>query len=196
MLLEADGRYEVVGEAANGVEAIKMAKELNPDVVLCDVSMPRLNGFEATHEIRRTLPSTKVLLLSMHEGDEYFFKALRAGGSGYVLKRATETELLGALREVLRGGVYLRQPTAQRILQEALDSGDAPDGPDALSALTPREREVLKAIASGLTNQEIADRLVISVRTVETHRAHIIDKLGIRKRSELVQFALKKGLVE
>ncbi len=196
MLLEADGRYEVVGEAANGVEAIKMAKELNPDVVLCDVSMPRLNGFEATHEIRRTLPNTKVLLLSMHEGDEYFFKALRAGGSGYVLKRATETELLGALREVLRGGVYLRQPTAQRILQEALDSGEAPEGQDALSALTPREREVLKAIASGLTNQEIADRLVISVRTVETHRAHIIDKLGIRKRSELVQFALKKGLVE
>lgn len=196
MLLEAEGAFEIVGEASNGLEAIKLAKELKPDMVICDVSMPRLGGFDATAEIHQALPATRILLLSMHEGDEYFYKALKAGGSGYVLKRSTETELLTAVHEVLRGGIYLRQPTAQRILQTALDPEGPPEGPESLSVLTPREREVLQAIASGMTNQEIADRFVVSVRTIETHRAHIIDKLGIRKRSELVQYALRKGLVE
>ncbi|MBM3270014.1 MAG: response regulator transcription factor [Candidatus Sericytochromatia bacterium] len=195
MLLESNPAIEVIGEAADGVEAIKQARELGPDLVIMDVTMPRIDGLAATTEIKRVLPTTKILILSMNEGDEFLFKALKAGGSGYVYKRAAEAELHNAIKEVMRGGTYVREAMQQRLVQDALERWEHGDN-RPVEELTPREKEVLALIASGLTNQEIADKLVISVRTVETHRSHIIDKLGIRKRSELVNYALRKGLVE
>jgi two-component system response regulator NreC len=195
MLLESNPAIEVIGEAGDGVEAIRLARDLGPDLIIMDVTMPRIDGLAATTEIKRVMPTTKVLILSMNEGDEYLFKALKAGGSGYVYKRAAETELHNAIREVMRGGTYVREAMQQRLVQDALERWEHGDN-RPVEELTPREKEVLALIASGLTNQEIADKLVISVRTVETHRSHIIDKLGIRKRSELVNYALRKGLVD
>ncbi|MBU6429234.1 MAG: response regulator transcription factor, partial [Cyanobacteria bacterium REEB65] len=157
-------------------------------------AMPKVSGLDATSEIHRAHPRMKILVLSMNEGDEYFYKALRAGACGYVLKKAADAELREAIVEVMRGGTYLREPTARRILQD-LAATPAPEFPPSAEVLTEREVEVLTLLATGLTNQEIADRLIISPRTVETHRAHIIDKLGIRRRSELVQYAMRKGLV-
>ncbi len=196
MLLEANPEIDVIAEANDGVEAIRIARELNPDLVIMDVTMPRVDGLAATTEIRRLLPQTKVLILSMNEGDEWLFKAIRAGGSGYVYKRAAEDELMGAIREVIRGGTYVREITQRNLVRDAMDRWENGDRNHPIEDLTAREKEVLGHIASGLTNQEIADKLVISVRTVETHRSHIIDKLGIRKRSELVNYALRKGLVD
>lgn len=196
MLLQSSPDVEVIAEASDGVEAIRLARDLAPDLVIMDITMPRVDGLSATQEIRRIHPQTKVLVLSMNEADEYLFKALKAGGSGYVFKRAAETELLDAIREVMRGGTYVREQTQRRLVQDAMDRWEHGDRTHPIEDLTPREKEVLKHIAAGLTNQEIADKLVISVRTVETHRSHIIDKLGIRKRSELVSYALRKGLVD
>ncbi len=197
MLLETTApEIEVVAEANDGVEAIRLARELNPDLIVMDVNMPRVDGLTATAEIHRILPRTRVLILSMNEEDEYLFKTLKAGGHGYVHKRSAEEELISAIHEVMRGGTYVREATQKRLIEDAYQRLEAPVQPyDPIEDLTPREKEVLQLIAAGLTNQEIADKLVISVRTVETHRAHIIDKLGIRKRSELVAYALRKGLV-
>lgn len=194
MLLEASGEIEVVAEAADGVEAIRLAREHHPDVVVMDVNMPRIDGLAATKEIRQSLPRTKVLILSMNDEDEYLFKSLKAGGNGYIHKREAETELLAAIRCVMQGIDYVRDATRNRLVQEAMQRWENPPD-EAVEELTPREKEVLQLIVAGLTNLEIAEKLIISVRTVETHRAHIIDKLGIRRRSELVQYALRKGLV-
>ncbi len=194
MLLEASEGVEVIAEAADGVEAIRLARELQPDLVVMDVNMPRVDGLAATREIRHAQPKVKVLILSMNEEDEFLFKALKAGGSGYVHKRSAETELLAAIQEVMRGGTYVRESTRGRLVDDAMQRWENPSD-DPVEDLTPREKEVLQLIVAGLTNLEIADKLVISVRTVETHRAHIIDKLGIRRRSELVNYALRKGYV-
>lgn len=195
MLLEASGDIEVLAEAADGVDAIRLAKELKPDVVVMDVNMPRVDGLAATKEIRHALPRTKVLILSMNDEDEYLFKALKAGGSGYIHKREAEAELLAAIQCVMQGANYVREATRGRLVQDAMDRWENPPSDEPVEELTPREKEVLQLIVAGLTNLEIAEKLIISVRTVETHRAHIIDKLGIRRRSELVNYALRKGLV-
>lgn len=194
MLLEASQDVEVLAEAADGVDAIRLARELNPDIVVMDVNMPRVDGLAATKEIRHALPKTKVLILSMNDEDEYLFKAIKAGGSGYVHKRSAETELLAAIEVVMQGGTYVREATRGRLVDDAMQRWENPSD-DPVEELTPREKEVLQLIVAGMTNLEIADKLIISVRTVETHRAHIIDKLGIRRRSELVNYALRKGLV-
>jgi two-component system response regulator NreC len=196
MLVSELQDVEVIAEANDGVEAIKLARDHNPDLVIMDVTMPRLDGLSATSEIRQFLPRTKVLILSMNEADDYLFKALKAGGSGYVFKRAAETELKEAIREVMRGGTFIRDVMQRRLVQDAMERWENGENTRPIEELTPREKEVLKLIASGNTNQEIAESLVISVRTVETHRSHIIDKLGLRKRSELVSYALRKGIVE
>jgi two-component system response regulator NreC len=196
LMLEADAEVEVVGEASDGAEAIRLVDHLEPDLIIMDLQMPRLSGLEACEEIKRKHPRAKVLMLSMAESDDVLFKVLKAGGNGFVPKRSAEAELLTAIKEVLRGGTYLREPTTLRLVRDLYADMDAGHAPDGLDLLTPREREVLALIASGLTNQEIADKFVISIRTVETHRAHIIDKLGLRKRSELVNYALRKGLIE
>ncbi|MNK74492.1 Oxygen regulatory protein NreC [compost metagenome] len=196
MLLSAEPDMEVVGEATDGEEAIALAEQLHPDLVLMDVSMPRVNGIEATAEIKRRMPQVKVLVLTMHENEEYLFRTLKAGGSGYVLKKAADTELLDAIHQVMEGGAFLRPSVTKALVQDYLERVETGEETDSYGLLTERERQILKLIAEGFTNQEMAKMLVISVRTVETHRAHLMDKLGMHTRSELVKYALRKGLLD
>lgn len=193
-ILGMEPDLEVVGEAKDGIEAIKLTKELAPDLVLLDIHMPRMNGLTALGALREQAPDVKVLVLTSMEEEEYMFRVIEAGGSGYVLKRAADEELLAAIREVQAGGAFVRPAIARSLAAdylERLESGDQER--DTYEKLTPREKEVLGRIARGLTNQQIADEFVLSVRTVETHRAHIMDKLGFKNRAELVKYALRKG---
>lgn len=196
MLIGAADDLTVVGEAADGDEAIALADQLHPDVVLMDISMPRVDGIKATAEIKRRNPEVKVLMLTMHENDEYLFRTIRAGGSGYVLKKAADDEVLDAIRHVASGGAFLRPAVTTKLVQDYLERVEQGEETDSYGKLTEREREILRLIAEGNTNAQIAGLLVISVRTVESHRAHIMEKLGIQNRAELVKYALRKGLLE
>lgn len=192
-LLRAGGAIEVVGSAADGHEAVRRAQELRPDVVLMDAVMPGLNGVEATRQIRRQLPRTRVLMLTGYGDDERVLASLEAGASGYVMKRSDPEELVLAIQAVHRGNSYfsseLSARTDPRELMVRSRRGES------RSLLTPREREVLQLISEGYVNREIADRLVISPKTVEVHRANIMQKLGARSRADLVRYALEQGLV-
>lgn len=196
MLLQAQLDIEIVAEADNGHDAVARARELQPDIVLMDISLPDLDGFEATQQIKRALPKTAVLALTMHESDEYFFKMLQAGASGYVPKKAAPTDLVTAIRTVYEGGVFLYPSLAKSLVRDYM--GRATEGNEraTLNGLTEREQEVLTLIADGLTNQEIAEKLTISVKTVERHRANIMGKLNLHSRTELVKYAIRKGLIE
>ncbi len=196
MLLQAQPDMEIVGEVNNGREAIAKTKELAPDIVLMDISLPDLDGFEATRQIKRTTPNVAILALTMHESDEYFFKMLNAGASGYVPKKAAPTDLVTAIRTVHEGGVFLYPSVAKALVHDFL--GRVTEGSERASfdGLSEREQEVLKWIADGLTNQEIGDKLTISVKTVERHRANIMAKLNLHSRTELVKYAIRKGLIE
>lgn len=196
MLIGAADDLTVVGEAADGDEAIALADQLHPDVVLMDISMPRVDGIKATAEIKRRNPEVKVLMLTMHENDEYLFRTIRAGGSGYVLKKAADDEVLDAIRHVASGGAFLRPAVTTKLVQDYLERVEQGEETDSYGKLTEREREILRLIAEGNTNAQIAGLLVISVRTVESHRAHIMEKLGIQNRAELVKYALRKGLLD
>lgn len=193
MLIGGAEDMEVVAEAADGEEAIAQVEAVHPEVVLMDISMPKIDGIKATKEIKRRFPETKVLMLTMHENDEYLFRTIQAGGSGYVLKKAADEELLAAIREVQSGGSFVRPPVAQMLAADYMERVEAGEEHDSFEKLTPREKEVLALVAQGLTNQQIADELIISARTVETHRAHIMDKLGFKNRAELVKYAIRKG---
>ncbi len=197
LLLETASDLHVVGEASDGAEAIRLARELNPDLVLMDIAMPKVDGLEATREIKRALPEVQILVLTMHEGEDYFFKILAAGAGGYVLKRAAATDLLTAVRAVAGGEVFLYPSVAKKLVADYLGRVEGRDA-DARGAesLTPREEEVLGHIAAGLSNREIAERLTVSLSTVQTHYAHIIEKLNLRNRTELVKYALRHGLIE
>ncbi len=195
-LLSAEPDMSVVGEAADGREALEVCQKLRPDIVLMDISMPNLGGLEATRQIRKRCPNVKVLMLTMHDSEEYLFRSLQAGASGYVLKKAADRELIGAIRSVFGGAAFLYPTAAKALIEDYVRRADAGDEGVSYSGLSEREREVLSLIASGHTNQEIADRLVISVKTVETHRAHIIEKLGLRTRAELVRYAVRHGLMD
>jgi len=196
MMLNAQPDFDVVGEAQDGRQAIQEAQKLQPDVILMDITMPDMNGIEATRQIKKLLPETKVLVLTMHEHDEYVFQALRAGASGYMLKEAADTDLISALRVIQNGQFYL-SPTAQSIMVgDYLQRVRTGEEKDSYSSLTEREREILKLVAEGYTNNQIAERLIISPKTVDTHRTHVMDKLNLHSRAELVKYAMRRGLLE
>jgi len=194
-LLERQQYIEIVGEASSGVEAIELATRLEPDVVLMDVSMPDMDGVEATRKIKEQAPGINVLALTVHEEEAYFFEMLAAGASGYVPKRASPQILLTAISIVSRGEVFLHPAVAGALVQEYVQEGRSGARKRVYDGLTPRQREVLTLIAEGLSNHEIANELDISVRTVERHRENIMKRLNLHSRVELVKYALRKGLV-
>jgi DNA-binding NarL/FixJ family response regulator len=194
-LIDAQADMHVVGEASDGVEAIERAAVLTPDVIIMDIAMPVMDGLEAMRRIRdRGLPS-KMLALTMHAEAEYLFKVLENGGSGYVLKQGVDSDLFEAIRTVAAGNVFL-YPSATRLLLSRYLEGNSPQEIDAYDKLSEREREVLKLTAEGFSSQEIADRLFLSPKTVETYRSRLMQKLNLHHRSEVVRYALRKGLLQ
>ncbi len=196
LILSAEPDIEVVGEAEDGVEAVELARRLKPDVAVIDISMPRLNGVEATRQIKDALPNTHALALTMHADDIYVFQLLKAGASGYVLKRAAATDLVQAIRAARRGEAFLYPAVAKAVVADYLKRLEDGEGREAYDGLTEREKQILTLVAEGASNQDIAERLFISVKTVQTHRAHIMEKLGLHDRTQLVRYAIRKGLIE
>jgi len=194
LLLQAEPDIEVVGEALDGDQAVTLAEALRPDVTLMDIAMPGTNGLEATRQIKARFPDMNILGLTMHRSDEYFFEMLRAGASGYVLKAAETSELIGAIRVVARGEVFLYPSMAKQLLQDylhRLDDSEMPGQP----ALTPREKEILRLQAEGYSNKEIAERLVVSPGTIHSHQSNLMKKLNLSSRHELIQYARQRGLL-
>ena len=192
-LLRGFGGMEVTGEAVNGHEAVALAAAHRPDVLLMDVGMPGLNGIEAAERVRTATPTTRVIILSMHTGEEHVTRALKAGAAGYLLKDAEPDELEHAVRQVARGEPYLSPAVSKYLVQSYARGGG---GRSELERLTSRQREVLQLIAEGYTTKAIAARLKLSVKTVETHRAQLMERLDIRDVAGLVRFALRRGLVD
>jgi DNA-binding NarL/FixJ family response regulator len=190
-LLESQEGLEVVAEAADGVEARDVAVRERPDLAILDVRMPLMTGLQATREIREQAPEVAVLILSMHDDERYLFEALKAGASGYVLKRQADADLLDAIRAVDRGEPFLTPDAQRALIKDVLARGS--EGSDEL---TPREEEVVKLVAEAHTNREIAELLHLSEKTVENHRANAMRKLGMRDRVELVRYAIRRGLIE
>ncbi len=198
MLLGTQPDMEVVGEAVDGATAVEQALELRPDVVVMDITMRGTNGLAATREIVKRIPQTKVLILTMHDSEEYLRQTLEAGATGYVLKQAADTELAVAIRAVQRGEIYL-YPAFTRVLLRDLTPNRDTDGQaqrDSYELLSPREKEVLRMVALGHTNRKIADQLFLSVKTIETYRARVMEKLNLRTRAALVRYALLRGLLD
>ncbi len=193
-LLEREKGLEVVGEAATGDDAVARAVELTPDIVLLDISMPGPGGIEVAKKIKAAAPSVRVLILTVHEDDSLVREAIRCGVSGYVIKRALESELINAIRAVSRGEIYVHPAMTRALFAEP--RGGRTTGDADVDVLTPRETEVLTLIVQGHTNRQVAEILNLSVRTVESHRGRLMGKLGLRNRVELVRFASKHGLLQ
>jgi DNA-binding NarL/FixJ family response regulator len=191
MLLERQEGIEVIAEASDGEEARDLAISERPDLAILDVKMPKLTGLEATREIREQAPEVAILILSMHEEERYLFEALKAGASGYVLKRAADSDLMDAIRAVERGEPFLTPEAQQALIKDVLGREDS-----SQAELTPREEEVVKLVAEAHTNREIAELLTLSEKTVENHRSNAMRKLGMRDRVELVRYAIRRGLIE
>jgi DNA-binding NarL/FixJ family response regulator len=192
MLIDRQKDMEVVAEAEDGVAALESTQANRPDVAVLDVSMPRMTGLQAAREIRAHVPDTRVLLLSMHDDERYFLEGLEAGAAGYVLKRAADTDLIGAVRTVAGGRTFLSDDAQRALMDEWLVKGSpVPD-----DRLTPRELEVVKLIAEAFTNRQIAETLKLSEKTIESHRSNVLSKLAMRDRVELVRYAIRRGLVE
>jgi RNA polymerase sigma factor (sigma-70 family) len=194
-LLSDESYLEIVGEADNGREALNLVGELQPDVVLMDISMPGLNGIEATRQIGQLYPNIKIVILSMHATEEYVFQVLQAGASGYVLKQSDSSEVITAIRAALSGGSFLSPPISRAVIEDYVRRAEVRGQREDLNLLTSREREVLQLLAEGLPNREIAKQLNISVKTVETHRSNMMNKLEVNNKTELIRYAYRKGLV-
>ncbi|MBI1295994.1 response regulator [bacterium] len=195
MLFLAEPDMTIVGEAGSGQDALRLVRELKPDVVLMDVAMPGMTGIEATRQIKEASPETAVLALTMYEDEQYFFEMIHAGAAGYIPKRAAPDDLVSAIRVVSQGNVFLYASLARYLVNEVLNQPEASKSSSAAEALTAREREVLVYIAEGDTNREIAEKLVISPKTVDRHRENIMRKLNLHNRVELVRYAIEKGLI-
>ena len=194
-ILQSEADMDVVGVASDGLEAIELVDRIQPHVVVMDIGMPRMNGLEATRRIKKTHPECRVLVLTQYESRDYILSVLKAGADGYVLKRSAGVDLPPAVRAV-RAGEPALDPTAARAVIDAYVGASSPDKPfEDTGMLTDRERDVLILIAEGLTNQQIASTLHISVKTVDVHRSNIVTKLGLRNRSELIKYAIRTGLV-
>jgi DNA-binding NarL/FixJ family response regulator len=194
-LLAATDDIEVVGEAEDGEEAIREVRRLEPDVVLMDVAMPGLGGLEATLVVRKEKPDVKILVLTQYDDREYVSRFLKAGVSGYVLKKAAASELVAAIRAVHRGGLVLDPEIARDVLSEQGREAAVEQLEDPYETLTDREKQVLKLVAEGSSNKEIAETLDISVKTAMAHREHLMEQLGVHSRTELIKFALKRGVI-
>lgn len=196
MLMSAEQDVEIVGEASTAGEALALAAEVKPDVILMDIGLPDKSGIEATREIKSRYPGVAVVALTIHEDEEYFFKMLDAGASGYVPKRAAPEELLSAIRVAAAGEVYLYPTLAKLLVRDYLSEEHSAEDKSVLDGLTARESEVLAHLAEGASNTEIAQSLVISPKTVERHRENIMHKLNLHSRSELVRYAIRKGIIK
>jgi len=194
-LLESQEGFDVVGEAENGREAVIKVRELIPDVVIMDIAMPVLNGIEATRQIKKEFPAVRVIALSMYTDDDYIYKVLKAGASGYVVKSAPAPELFAAVRSASAGNPFFSPVISRKMMENYLKDDSAKEQSRGQENLTSREREVLQLVAEGNTNNEVAQSLEISVKTVETHRAHIMSKLGLRDVGGLIRYAVKHGMV-
>ncbi len=196
-LLKMYSDLEVVGEAADGQEAIEKARELKPDVVLMDIAMPGLGGLEATLEIKKICPDTRILVLTQYDNKEYLMRFLKAGAAGYVIKKAVGEELVAAIRTVKSGERFLHPSMATQLIDEYLHPTEATNEEgNHYEKLSDREKEVLKLVAEGSTSQQVADALGLSVKTVMVHRSNIMEKLGIHNRTELIKYAIRKGLIQ
>ncbi|MCJ7536743.1 MAG: response regulator transcription factor [Anaerolineales bacterium] len=196
MLLEGESDMEIVGEAENASEALNKISLLKPEVVLMDIGLPDMSGIDATRSIKQLAPDTAVVALTIHEDEEYFFKMLDAGASGYVPKRAAPEELITAIRVTAQGEVYLYPTLAKLLVSDYLTQSQQPNKQATLDGLTPREYEVLTLLADGASNTEIAEQLSISPKTVARHRENIMGKLSLHSRAELVKYAIRKGIIE
>jgi DNA-binding NarL/FixJ family response regulator len=194
-LLDAEADIQVIGEAEDGREAVEKVGRLRPQVVVMDITMPGLNGLEATRQIKERFPQVQVVVLTMHTAEEYIFQILRAGTSGYVVKRAAPSELISAVRAAYRGESFLSPSVSRTVIQEYLRQAGALAGENSYETLTPREREVLQLLAEGHSNRRIAELLCLSVKTVQSHRANLMRKLDIHSTAELTQYAIRKGVI-
>jgi two-component system response regulator NreC len=194
--LKLSDEFEVVAEASDGIEAIEKTSKHQPDIVIMDINMPKLGGLEATIEIKKMRPETKVLVLTQYEDKEYITRFLKAGVSGYLLKKAVGSDLITGLRTISRGDSYLYSSIATEVVSRYLSGDKGTDAEDPYEKLSDREKQVLKLIAEGFTHKEVADMLCISVKTVIAHQTHLGEKLGIHSRAGFMKFAIQKGIIK
>lgn len=194
--LERQDDLKIVGEASTGLAALALAEELQPDLILLDLSMPGLGGLEALQVLRELTPNAKILVLTMHEDPQYLRQALKSGAAGYIIKKAVDAELLSAIRSVMRGDVYVHPSMTRYLLEDVLPRSGPEDQQDLWETLSKREQEVLRLVALGHTSAETAEMLGLSPKTVETYRARGLEKLGVKTRAALVRFALLRGLLD
>jgi DNA-binding NarL/FixJ family response regulator len=196
LVLDSEPDLEVVAEAGDGAEAVQRALENEVDLAILDVTMPRLTGIQATRELAQRRPDLRVLILSMHDNEQYFFEALHAGASGYVLKSAADRDLVEACRSAMRGEPFLYPGAVKALIRDHLERAREGEGNLSGDPLSPRESEIVKLVAEGYTSREIAETLVISEKTVERHRANVLEKLGMKDRVALTRYAIRRGLIE